>query len=267
MGILSRFRQVMKANVNDLLNNSVNKSVNKSDDPEKEIDAYMRSLSSDLGQLRAEAASVQAEERRAKLSLDECEAELRKLQRYAEKSVEAGREEEALKFLERKAALAEKRGGLQTAFEQAKVRAEGMKAMQNKLLADLNRLETRRSELKGKLAEARFQQTLNASGGAGAAFEALEEKADLALNEAQALAELRGGAREDDLDTLIARLEQAEAAKAGAESGAAGAESGAGPAAGAGRAADPAAPSSSASGAASPEAELAALKAKINRGE
>jgi phage shock protein A len=43
----------------------------------------------------------------------------------------------------------------------------------------------------------------------------MEDKANQALNEAEALAELRAGAQEDDLDVLIAQLEQQMNAKAG----------------------------------------------------
>ncbi|MED4959076.1 PspA/IM30 family protein, partial [Paenibacillus macerans] len=42
-----------------------------------------------------------------------------------------------------------------------------------------------------------------------------EEQADRALNEAQALAELRAGARKDDLDELIAQLEKGKDDNAG----------------------------------------------------
>lgn len=58
MGILSRFRDIMKMNVNAL--------VDKVGDPERTIDDYMRNLNSDLGKVKAETASVLADERRAK---------------------------------------------------------------------------------------------------------------------------------------------------------------------------------------------------------
>jgi phage shock protein A len=237
MSILSRFRDVMRMNVNSLLE--------QANDPEQTVDEYMRRFQTELGQLRAETAAVLADERRARLALDEGEAEIRKLQRYAEKSVEAGREEEARRFLERKIAQQAKLADLQAAYEQAEVKAQGMKQMQDKLFSDLNRLELRRAELKGKLAEAKLQQQLNEASGADSAFARLEDQATLALDEAIALAELRGGVREDDLDTLIARLEQAEAGK--------GASSGSG--------------SSGSGKLLSPEDELAAIKANLHRKE
>ncbi|MGV2787192.1 PspA/IM30 family protein, partial [Clostridium perfringens] len=63
VGILSRFKDVMKVNVNALLD--------RTEDPEKTVDTYMRSLNTDLGQVKAETASVLSDERRAKRALDE----------------------------------------------------------------------------------------------------------------------------------------------------------------------------------------------------
>ena len=68
MGILTRFKDIMASNINALLD--------KCEDPEKMIDQYMRNLESDLGKVKAETASVMAEETRAKRELDGLETEL-----------------------------------------------------------------------------------------------------------------------------------------------------------------------------------------------
>jgi len=204
MGILSRLKDLMKVNVGELLD--------RTEDPEKIVDEYVRTLRDNLGKIKAETASAVAEEERAKRALDECGAEISKLRRYAEKSAESHDEAGALRFLERKARLSEQLAEFQAAHDRASALASKMKQLQNKLAADLNKLEARREELKRKLAEARNLRQMNArasSVGADAAFKEMEEKADLALNEALALAELRGaGAEEDDLDALIAQLEK-----------------------------------------------------------
>ncbi|WP_202903341.1 PspA/IM30 family protein [Gorillibacterium massiliense] len=214
MGILSRFRDIMRVNVNSILE--------RDDDPEKTIDEYMRTLNSDLGKVKSETASVLADERRAKTQLDECSAEITKLQRYAEKSVEAGNEDEALKFLERKAKLGEKLTELQAAYDLVATNAISMKQMQDKLVSDLGQLEARRVELKGKLAAAKLQHGGNSgrssSGDVQASFRTMEERADQALNEAEALAELRAGTKDDDLDTLFAQLDKKSATPAHTES-------------------------------------------------
>lgn len=211
MGILSRFRDVMKANVNHVLA--------RAQDPEKTVNEYMRSLSSDLGQVKAETAAVHSDESRAKRALDECNAEIKKLQRYAEKSAESGDEDKARGFLEKKAEQAEKRNELQAAYDRASAKAKMMKHMHEKLVADMGQLESRHTELKGRMAAANRQQQANernaSAANASAALKAMEDKANQALNEAEALAELRAGAQEDDLDVLIAQLEQQMNAEAG----------------------------------------------------
>ncbi|APO43385.1 phage shock protein A [Paenibacillus xylanexedens] len=211
MGILSRFRDVMKANVNHMLS--------RAEDPEKSVNEYMRNLSSDLGQVKAETAAVLSDESRAKRALDECSTEVKKLQRYAEKSAESGDEDKARGFLEKKVKLADKLNELQAAYERASAKAKMMKHMNDKLVADLGKLEARHAELKGRMADAKAQQQANqrnaSAGRADAALKAMEDKANQALNEAEALAELRAGAQEDDLDELIAQLERDMNADAG----------------------------------------------------
>ncbi|URJ60591.1 PspA/IM30 family protein [Paenibacillus polymyxa] len=199
MGILSRFRDIMKVNVNALMD--------KVGDPEKTIDDYMRNLNSDLGKVKAETVSVLADERRAKRALDECKAEIKKLQHYASKSVEAGNEEEARKFLERKGLQAEKLEQLQTSYDVASTNAVNMKKMQEKLVSDMGQLEARHAELKGKMAVAKAQQTLNSIGSKNSAFEVMEEQVNRAYDEAMAIAELRAGTK-DDLDALFAQYEK-----------------------------------------------------------
>ncbi|MEK8127152.1 PspA/IM30 family protein [Paenibacillus filicis] len=203
MGILARFREIMASNIHALLD--------KTEDPERTIDDFMRGLNRDLGQVKAETASVLADERRTKRALDDCQAEIAKLQRYAEKAVEAGNDGEARKFLERKVPLAEKEASLQAAYDLAASNAASMKRIQDKLISDIGQLEARQAELKGKLAATRVQQRINAAGssvgGQDAAFQAAEEKVNSAYEEAMALAELRGG-QKDDLDELLAQYDR-----------------------------------------------------------
>ncbi|TDF99446.1 PspA/IM30 family protein [Paenibacillus piri] len=204
MGILSRFRDIMASNINALLD--------KAEDPEKVIREFMRSLQSDLGKVKAETASVMADERRAKAALDECRAEIKKLQSYAEKSVEAGNDEDARRFLERKAVLAAKEAQLQASYDSAASNAANMKQMNDKLVSDIGQLEARHAALQGKMAAAKMQQKLNSigspmSGAAESVFGNLEEKVNQTYDEAMALAELRAGTK-DDLDELFKEFEK-----------------------------------------------------------
>ena len=64
MGILTRFKDIMEANINALLD--------KAEDPEKMVDQYLRNLESDLGKVKAETAAVMADEAKAKRELYSC---------------------------------------------------------------------------------------------------------------------------------------------------------------------------------------------------
>lgn len=199
MGILSRFKTIMASNINAL---------NGNDDPVKAINDHMRSLNVDLNQVRAETSTVQMEERRARRALDECEAEIRKLQQYAVKSVEAGNDDDALKFLGRKAEQAEKLPQLKEAYETASANAANIKRMNDKLVADMERLEALRSELQSKWHAAKAQGKMNKLDGAdGSLLHEAQERINQAADEAQALAELSAmEPKQDALDEKFARL-------------------------------------------------------------
>ena len=56
MGILKRFKDIMSANINAMLD--------KAEDPEKMIDQYLRDLQEDLRNVKSETATVMADETR-----------------------------------------------------------------------------------------------------------------------------------------------------------------------------------------------------------
>lgn len=205
MSILRRFKDIMASNINALLD--------KAEDPEKMIDQYLRNLQRDLGQVKAETASIMAEEQRAKREFNECKAEVEKMQNYAVKALETGNEDDARKFLERKATLSEKETQLQTSLDLAEANSVQMRQMHDKLVSDINELNSRRTMLKGKAAVAKTQKRMNeiSSTVTGANeslsdFDRLEDKINKSLDEANAMRELNRGA-DDDINDLTAKYE------------------------------------------------------------
>ena len=189
MGIISRFKDIMSANINALLD--------KAEDPEKMIDQYLRNLESDLAKVKQETASVMAEEAKAKRQLDECTAEVAKMQSYAEKAVLAGNDEDAKRFLMKKKELVVKQTSLQETYTLAAENAAKMRQMHQKLVGDISQLNSRRDAIKAKIAVAKTQQTINkirasVDGAAEnlSAFDKMEAKANKMLDEANAMAEL-----------------------------------------------------------------------------
>lgn len=80
----------------------MNALLDKAEDPEKMIDQYLRNLESDFAKVKAETASIMAEEKSARRKLDECNEEIVKMGEYARKAVAAGNDNDARRFLEKK---------------------------------------------------------------------------------------------------------------------------------------------------------------------
>lgn len=208
MGIISRFKDIMAANINALLD--------KAEDPEKMIDQTMRNLTRDLAAVKEETAAVMADEQRCRRELDECNSEIAKMQSYAEKALLAGNEGDATKFLQQKSQLTAKQASLQQTYDVASANAMKMRQMHDKLVNDINELNTRRDAIKSKMKVAKTQQRLNKlnssigdSSGSISAFERMEAKADSMLDKANAMSELNLSVEESGVDALAAKYDAA----------------------------------------------------------
>lgn len=207
MGILKRFRDIMSANINAMLD--------KAEDPEKMIDQYLRDMQDELGQVKAETASVMADAARAKRSLDETDAEIAKYQNYAEKALKEGNEQDARRFLEKKAELTKGREAKQQLADSTQVSADRMRQMHDKLTQDIATLQERKDTIRSKVAAAKTQQHINEMNekigsmsrtDGISQFDRMEAKADRMLDEANARAELDSQDRkEESLEDLEAK--------------------------------------------------------------
>ena len=205
-GILSRFKDIMSSNINALLD--------KVENPMKMIDQYLRNLESDLGKVKAETAAVMAEETKSKRELDECTDSINKMQTYAEKALLSGNEADARTFLSKKGELNNKLISLQQTYNIAKENSTKMREMHDKLIKDISQLNTRRDELKAKMAVANTQEKLNKIGssvngaiGNMSKFDEMEAKINKKLDTANAMAELNNSQKEENIDDLIAKYD------------------------------------------------------------
>lgn len=208
MGILTRFKDIMAANINALLD--------KAEDPEKMIDQTLRNLTKDLAEVKQETAAVMADEQRCKRELDACNSEIAKMQSYAEKALLAGNEADAMKFLEQKNTLSAKQASLQQTYDVAAANAMKMRQMHDKLVSDINELNTRRDAIKAKMKVAKTQQRINKmtssmsdSSDSISAFERMEAKANRMLDQANAMSELNISTQESGVDSLAAKYDAA----------------------------------------------------------
>ena len=208
MGILQRFKDIMASNINALLD--------KAEDPEKMIDQTLRNLTKDLAEVKKETAAVMADEQRCKRELDEVNSEIAKMQAYAEKALLAGNEADAMKFLEQKNQLTAKQASLQQTYDVAAANAMKMRQMHDKLVTDINQLDSRRDAIKAKMKVAKTQDRLNKmtnnlsdSASSMAAFDRMEAKAHAMLDQANAMTELNQTTQESGIDSLAAKYDAA----------------------------------------------------------
>lgn len=192
MGILARFKDIMASNFNALLD--------KCEDPEKMIDQYLRNLSKDLGEVKAETAAVMAAEKAVKRELNECLENSNKMGEYAKKALTAGSEADARQFLEKKAGMVEQITVLEQQLVLATANSTKMKQMHDKLSGDVNELNARRDTLKAKIKLTEAQAKINELGASGigaksnlGAFDRMEDKINRMADEAEAMAELNQG--------------------------------------------------------------------------
>jgi len=226
MSILSRAGDIMKSNINALLD--------KAENPEKMVNQFLQDAKSDLAKAKSETAGIIAEEMRAKRVLDANNDNIARYEALAAKAVMAGEEADALKFLEEQSKYEESGKALLSAYNLAVGNAQRMRALYQKLSADVETLERKRAEIAAKASIARAQQTVNRTGAAGgqygaamSKFDDMERKVDAKLDRAVAEAQLGempqsevadlekkyGGASktaQEKLAALKAKLAQAE---------------------------------------------------------
>ncbi|MCR6544970.1 PspA/IM30 family protein [Dehalobacterium formicoaceticum] len=196
MAILDRFGDIIKANINVLLD--------KMEDPAKMIDQYMNNMMEDLAEVKRSTAGVMAEETRTKRMVDENQAEIDKYAALAKKALSANNEGDARVFIAKKQELESLAVGLQTAYDAARLNAEKMRQMHDKLVTDIETLKSRREMIKAKVAVAKTQEKMNElssaterTQGTIQAFERMEDKADRMLDKANAMADLNEGPVDD----------------------------------------------------------------------
>ena len=206
-GILERFKTIMSSNINALLD--------KMEDPEKMIDQYLRDMEKDLGSVKAETVAVMAQESAAKRKVAECEDEIKKMESYAKKALQAGNEADARMFLEKKESIKIKQESLEKEKMIAVENSLKMREMHDKLTSDIQKLNAKRNEIKAKIKMAKSAQKINSMtsstgiSGKMDSFNSIEEKVDRMLDEANASIELNSP-KKDEVDDLMKKYDSVE---------------------------------------------------------
>ena len=189
MGIISRFTEIMKSNINAQLD--------KCEDPSKMIDQMLRELKENFAEVKKETAGVMAAEKEADRAVQECEEQIRKYNLAAENALKANNEEDARTILARKQPFVDNLVNLKKTQAVAKENSDKMRQMYNKLANDIQMLETKRNGIKATVAAAKTQEKMNKiSSGSKRSMASLEtldrmeDKANRMLDSAMAEAEL-----------------------------------------------------------------------------
>lgn len=197
MGIFGRLKQIVASNVNDALD--------KAEDPAKMIDQTLRQAREDLAQVRKETVAVMADAKRADREYMDCEQKIKEYTIAAQNALKAGNESDARVLLEQKQTYETNLVSLRKAKELTQTNATKLQETHDKLMRDIQTLESKRSSIKATVATAKVQEHINdvVSGGEKAkasleTFDRMEEKADAMLDAAMAEAELTGDTMKSD---------------------------------------------------------------------
>ncbi len=189
MSMLDRFSDIIKSNINELLD--------RAEDPAKMVDQYLRDLTDDLAKVKQETAGVMAQEVHARNMYENNKIEIAKYEDLAKQALKAGNEDDARTFLAKKQSLEEKGVSLKGTYDVAHENAQKMRKIHDKLVTDIETLRAKREAIKAKVAVAKTQESVNKvtsgkdkAGAAMAAFDRMEQKAEDMLNQANAMEEL-----------------------------------------------------------------------------
>ena len=199
MGIISRFAEIMKANINALLD--------KAEDPAKMVDQYLVDLREKLADVKKETAGVIVVEKNAKRDVEEAAARIAAITTSAQNALKSGDEDSAKALIAEKQRYEKILADREQAYALAHDNAEKMRQMYDKLVNDIKSLEDRKANIKAKSAAAKAQTKINDitagldSAANLEAFDRLEAKANEAFDKAMAEAELN--VKKDSTEDLI----------------------------------------------------------------
>ena len=217
MNIIERIDKIFKANVNAILD--------KAEDPAKMIDETLRELYEDLAEVKEHTAAVMADEKAALRDKQDCELAIAEADNAARNALASGHEDDARKILEKKQQLNSSLTVLEQRYEMAKANSKKMRDAHDKLVNDIQDLNSRKEFIKAKIKTAEAQEKINSMSKGSTvdtsasieAFERWEAKADKMLDVAMAKAELAEDAGVDTPEDLVKKYSKGSTVEIDAE--------------------------------------------------
>ena len=225
-GIFSRMADIIKANINDL--------INRAEDPEKMIRQIILEMEEAVNKATASVGTAVANEKRLERQLLGRQDQIEEWQKKAELAVTSGEDDLARRALERKAAVEEASGDLEVALDESQKTSSQLKHQLMQLKSKLDEARTRQGALivRTRAAEARKQIAQGLSGvgdDAFSSFERFRQRVENAEAEADAHQEIAGpepsleeafdklerkGSVEEELEALKRKLGRTDASNA-----------------------------------------------------
>ena len=214
MGIFKRIKDIISANINDLLD--------KFEDPEHMIDQMIKEMEESILELRKQTASAIASSKMTAKKISSAEKELAKWLKNAELAVTEGDDELARKALARKREISSHLEVLKKQLEDEETMIERMKTdlhlVEEKVQEARRKRETlimkkRAAEAKKQMIESREKANSAFDGSASSiingfdSFAKYEEKIERELAEAEARVELNDSMKEADLEKEFEHLQ------------------------------------------------------------
>ncbi len=202
-GVFSRMADIIKANINDLLN--------RAEDPEKMIRQMILEMEEAVNKATASVGTAVANEKRLERQLLEKTDQIEAWQKKAELAVESGEDDLARRALERKAALEKAARDLKIAFDESHKTSDQLKKQLTQLKSKLDEARTSQGALiaRRRAAQARKQIAQGLSGigdDAFSSFERFRSRVENEEAEASAHAEIAG--EDSSLEDSFEKLER-----------------------------------------------------------
>jgi phage shock protein A len=202
-GIFSRMADIVKANINDLLN--------RAEDPEKMIRQMILEMEEAVNKATASVGTAVANEKRLERQYLNEQDQIEGWQKKAELAVESGEDDLARRALERKTSVQEAITDLEAALDESRKTSGQLKQQLQQLKAKLDEARTRQGALiaRRRAAEARKQIAQGMSGigdDAFSSFERFRNRVETEEAEADAHQEIAGS--DSSLDTEFTKLER-----------------------------------------------------------
>ncbi len=153
MGIIKRLINAIRANCNA--------AIDTIERPEIMLDQQIRIMDEELTKVKADTASVIATQKGLERKIAVCQGEVEKYEGYAKAALEAGNEEDAVKFIDEQLLKEDELADLNESLTIVKANAIKMKTMHNDLAGDISHARDRSDLLKSKLKVAKTQETIN----------------------------------------------------------------------------------------------------------